>query len=54
MKVSDKSTNSQRKLVIRNISIKIAGVAILIGCAIYEPLYRAMVVGLILLVISEM
>ena len=54
MKVGDKSTNSQRKLIIKNLLIKIVGVAILIGCAVYEPFYRAMVVGLILLVISEM
>lgn len=54
MKVGDKSTNSKRKLIIRKILIKIAGVAILIGCAVYEPYYRAMMVGLLLIIISDM
>ena len=53
MKNSNKSTNSQRKLIIKNILIKIATATILIGCAVYEPYYRAMVVVLLMLIIAR-
>lgn len=52
MKSSNKSTNSQRKLIIENILIKMAAI-ILIGCAVYEPFYRAMVVVLLMLIIAR-
>nr|DAQ65782.1 MAG TPA: hypothetical protein [Caudoviricetes sp.] len=54
MKNSEQSTNSQRKLIIRKILIKIVAIAILIGCAVYEPYYRAMMVGLLLIIILDM
>nr|DAU97357.1 MAG TPA: hypothetical protein [Caudoviricetes sp.] len=53
-KNSDKSTNVQRKLLMRSILIKIAGAIILIGCATYEPFYRIMVIGILLIMLSEM
>jgi len=53
-KNSDKSTNVQRKLLMRSILIKIAGAIILIVCATYEPFYRIMVIGILLIMLSEM